>query len=249
MLMPPELKLAKENFIKNLESLVADSQAVEKIQLSNNSSDWLALRKFLLTASNFGRVVKRKKRPENLVKDVLYKDNISDITSIAHGINNEKIALEQLSAQNNIFIEPCRLFVDNKTCSQHQPSVAIKGSFIHNCQNQRQLNPIVGIKHSPDGIVEVKCSVAPGKVGMDEAIKTNKIQIYKHNEKTNQTVINKNSNWFFQVQGQLMIAGREKCIFDIWGVRRNQSNKERRKIFEGNNGTKVGRVLYESNTT
>ncbi|XP_047516704.1 uncharacterized protein LOC125057211 [Pieris napi] len=196
--MPPEeLQLAKENFIKNLESLVADREAVEKkTVLQRDSTDWLELRKNLLTASNFGRVIKRRKRPGNLVKDILYKDNITHITSIAHGIKNEKIALQHLSAQNNIVIEPCGLFVDNK---YHFLGASPDG--------------LVGT----DAIVEVKCPIAPGKVGMDEAIKRNKIQIYKYNKKTNQTVINKNSNWFFQVQGQLMITGREKCIFGIWG--------------------------------
>lgn len=126
--------------------------------------------------------LKEKKKTRELVKDVLYKDNTSHITSIAHGINHEKIALEQLSAQNNIVIEPCGLFVDNKY-------------------------PFLGA--SPDGlvgtdaIVEVKCPVPPGKVGINEAIKTNKIQIYKHNKKINPTVITKNSNCFSKFKASL----------------------------------------------
>lgn len=66
----------------------------------------------MITASNFGAIIKRKKNFANLVNSILYKSNISSVASVAHGLNNEKFALQQLGKQENIHIEDCGLFID-----------------------------------------------------------------------------------------------------------------------------------------
>lgn len=126
-------------------------------------------RKLLLTASNFGAVVKRKKNFHSLVKNILYRSNLSLIASVAHGIKNEPFALQQLTSQENVVIEEYGLYID--------PDY-----------------PFIGA--TPDGrvgdsmIVEVKCPVAAFKLGMANAIKQNKVQILKHNKKDGSTSIN-----------------------------------------------------------
>lgn len=100
-----------------------------------------------------------------------------------------------MELQESINIEPCGLFIDEQY-------------------------PFIGA--TPDGlvrddiIVEMKCPITAFKKGIDTAIKENKIQLYKFDKKTNTKIINKTSNWYYQVQGQLHVTGRHKCIFGIW---------------------------------
>lgn len=195
---PFDLEIAKKEFAKNLQTLTADREAIERNTiLQRDSSEWLEIRKNLITASNFGPVCKRQvtKDTAPLVKNKLYKSNISHVASIAHGIENEQQALQKIQEQENVSIEPCGLFIDKE-------------------------NPFLGA--TPDGLigndtlVEVKCPFSASKIGLRKAIEENKIQILKYDKNTRTTTINKNSNWFFQVQGQLHVTGRQQCLFGIW---------------------------------
>lgn len=188
---------AKADFIKNLESLVSDRNGIqERTARQRESGEWLEIRKLLLTASNFGAVIKRKKNFHSLVNNILYRSNLSSIASVAHGIKHEPFALQQLARQENVIIEECGLFVDLD-------------------------HPFIGA--TPDGrvgndmIVEVKCPVAAFKLGLATAIAQNKVQILKHNKKNGSTIINQNSTWYYQVQGQLHVADKKRCLFGIWG--------------------------------
>lgn len=193
---PEMMEKEKTTFISNLQKTKEERQKIEKDTiLQSASSEWLELRRKLLTASNFGRVIKR--RPDvscgNLVKDLLYKDCISHVKSIKHGLENEKIAIEQLSRQNGVEIEPCGLFIDDKL-------------------------PYLGA--SPDGIckdmtVEIKCPISAFKMNFEEAVRKKKLPFYKLN-KNDKIIINKKHNWFFQIQGQLHITLKSKCLFGLW---------------------------------
>ncbi|CAG4995154.1 unnamed protein product [Parnassius apollo] len=56
-----ELEVAKEQFLKNLETLTADKDAIERNTiLQRDSSEWLEIRKNLITASNFSPICKRQ---------------------------------------------------------------------------------------------------------------------------------------------------------------------------------------------
>lgn len=162
------------------------------------SGEWMELRRNLLTSSNFGKVIKRRKTNPcaNMVKNMLYRPNLSHVTSIHHGITNEPIAREQLSEILEEEISSCGLFIDKNI-------------------------PYFGA--SPDGIIkrsntliEIKCPLAPYKMGIDEAIKNHKMHFWRYNKKNNEITINKNSDWYYQVQGQMHICEVPKCILAIW---------------------------------
>ncbi|CAH0397047.1 unnamed protein product [Chilo suppressalis] len=107
-----ELEVAKEEFLKNLETLTADKDATERNTiLQRDSSKWLEIRKNLITASNFGPICKRQvsKDTAPLVKNILYKTNLSHVASIADGIENEQQALHKIQQQESVSIEPCGL--------------------------------------------------------------------------------------------------------------------------------------------
>lgn len=107
------------------------------------------------------------------------------MSSIRHGKDNENIAIKQLERQEKIKIEPCGLFIDAEL-------------------------PFLGA--TPDGlcsddtIVEIKCPITAYKFGLEEAIKKRKVTFWKKTKKGLE--INKNHQWYYQVQGQLHITKR-----------------------------------------
>lgn len=193
-----ELEIAKEDFLKNLRMLTMDRKSIERSTvLQKDSGEWLEIRKNLITASNFGPVCKRKTTlgTAPLVRNILYKKNLAHIGSIAHGIEHEQQALQQLQQQENVTILPCGLFID-------------------------KIYPFIGA--TPDGligedtVVEIKCPLTASKKGLSAAITEQKIQIIKYNKKTKTTSINENCNWYYQIQGQLHVTERPRCLLGIW---------------------------------
>lgn len=66
-----------------------------------------------------------------------------------------------------------------------------------------------------DTIVEVKCSITAYKTGIAEAIENKKNTFWKEDAK-GVLKINKTHNWFYQVQGQIHVTQRSKCLFAVW---------------------------------
>lgn len=161
----------------------------------------MEVRRNMLTASNFGKVIKRRKNVSctNLVKNLLYKSDLNNVYSIKHGRDSEKIAIKQLADQENVEIKSCGLFIHEDI-------------------------PFLGA--TPDGvvdkdtIVEIKCPITAIKLGFDEAVNQKKITFYKKIK--NKLQINKNHDWFFQIQGQLQITKSSKCLFGIWHGENNR---------------------------
>ncbi|KAH9642624.1 hypothetical protein HF086_011217 [Spodoptera exigua] len=79
---PHELKKAEVEFLNNLRMLTSDSQAIERATVLQRDSSWYT--KLYLTC----------------------------VTAVAHGIEQERQALQQLEKQGNISILPCGLFID-----------------------------------------------------------------------------------------------------------------------------------------
>ncbi|XP_063228948.1 uncharacterized protein LOC134534414 [Bacillus rossius redtenbacheri] len=74
---------------------------------------------------------------------------------------------------------------------------------------------------SPDGvvddstIVEIKCPIsAESSLSPEDAIKNGKIKYLKI--QNDEVVLKENSHYYYQVQGQLHITGRKKCIFSVY---------------------------------
>lgn len=110
-------KKANRDYLQNLNDLTKNRQKIEiDTRLQRDSNEWLDIRKNMITASTFGKIVKRRTNTSsaNLVKNILYSKNMSHVTSIAHGIENEKLALQQLEQQENIKIKPCGIFIHDK---------------------------------------------------------------------------------------------------------------------------------------
>lgn len=189
--------LLKERFILELSKSDEERNLIQhRTILQSGSSEWMELRRSLLTASNFGKIIKRRQDTScaNTVKALLYKTDIGHVTSVKHGREHEKIALAQLAFEQDIDINPCGLFIDKNI-------------------------PYLGA--TPDGIsgedmiIEIKCPISAHSIGIAESINKKKITFWKKN-KTGVLEVNKAHDWFYQVQGQLHITQRSKCLFAVW---------------------------------
>ncbi|KAL4718119.1 hypothetical protein ACJJTC_005933 [Scirpophaga incertulas] len=124
-----------------------------------------------------------------MIKELLYKSKIDHISAIKHGKDSEKIAIKQLETQEKIKIEPCGLFIDEEI-------------------------PFLGA--TPDGlssndhdtIIEIKCPLTAYKIGLEDAIKNRKVTFWKDTKHGLQ--INKNHQWYYQIQGQLHRKWKKK---------------------------------------
>ncbi|CAG4936655.1 unnamed protein product [Colias eurytheme] len=186
----------KKHFLANLKKTDEERLLIERSTvLQSESSEWLELRRSILTASNFGKIISRRNNTSchNIVRDIIYKNNIDHVLAIKHGKDNEKIAIKQLENQEGIKIEACGLFIDEEL-------------------------PFLGATpdglHGDSAIVEIKCPLSAYKSGLDEAIAKKKVTFWKETSKGLE--INKNHKWFYQVQGQLHITKRAKCLFAVW---------------------------------
>lgn len=119
---------------------------------------------------------------------------MSHVKSIKHGKDNEEKALRQLEAQENIRVNPCGLFIDE----EYHYLGATPDGVIDN-----------------DTIVEVKCPLSAYEKDIKEVVRNKKLPFYKLNDQ-DELIINKSHNWFYQVQGQLHISNKTKCLFAIW---------------------------------
>ncbi|XP_026724773.1 uncharacterized protein LOC113491807 [Trichoplusia ni] len=183
-------------FLNNLKEQASNRHEIERATvLQAESSLWLELRRCILTASTFAKICKRRPNQNSapLVKSILYQYNLDHITSIKHGRDNEQKALAQLGVQENLNIEKCGLFIDE----EYFYLGATPDGFCN------------------EGLVEVKCPSSLFGIDPDTALLDKKLKCLR---KTSQFRIemNKNHDWYYQVQGQLHIAKKNICVFAVW---------------------------------
>ena len=187
---------AKLSFLKTLslddnQIKILESSTVEQ----SNSLLWHEERRKRLTASNFGIVCKlRKTTNKDAVAYRLVNNATGSLPALLWGREKEKVAVKILQEKLSITVSGCGFFVD-------------------------QVYPFLGA--SPDGlvdndfIVEIKCpSSARHFRTIKDAIREKKCDHLKLVD--DQITVNRRHSYFYQVQGQLRVTGRSKCIFVTW---------------------------------
>ncbi|KAK4882472.1 hypothetical protein RN001_005791 [Aquatica leii] len=155
---------------------------------------WLITRKNRLTASNFGKVLRahrRAKYPPSLFKTLSGTYNLHVIKQIQWGRNNEKVAISAFE-------------------KLHSRSVIQSGIWL-------SLSGVLGA--SPDGIVEdavveVKCPYKYRNNKLYDAIKNEKNYIITI--ENGSYIINKNHDYYHQIQGKLYMCNKLKCYLIVW---------------------------------
>ncbi|KAF4528913.1 hypothetical protein B566_EDAN017330 [Ephemera danica] len=183
---------------KFLQSLMKSPEEIVDIErrtvLQRDSHEWVQLHQYLFTASSFHRVKARRQSTScaKIANDVLYGD--FDTAAMQYGRENEDQVRDLLSIFLDVEIQEC-------------------GIFIHPEHNFLAASPdgLIG----DDTLVEIKCSFSAAGLNLspEEAVKNKKTSFWKLDKVTGDYIVNKNDKWYTQIQGQLNITGREKCIF------------------------------------
>lgn len=194
--LSPELyEKAKSSFLADLKLSCAEREELERsTHLQRSSSEWMSTRRKLLTSSSFGEVCKKRESTSCavLVRKIVYGSNISSLPAVRYGIENEETAIKQLEIQENISIQGCGLFVDDQY------------EFLGTTPDGIYAN----------GLIEIKCPHSLAGMTLDEAMA--KHTFWVKDKASKGYVINKNHNWYFQIQGQVHITKRNVCMLGIW---------------------------------
>ncbi|KAJ8913309.1 hypothetical protein NQ315_010977 [Exocentrus adspersus] len=109
---------------------------------------------------------------------------------VYYGVTNESHVLKDLSVLIKLTITPC-------------------GMFVHPVYHFLAATPD-GLLGS-EGLVEIKCPSSASDLTPESAIHQRKITFWNKEGQ-----INKNHNYYHQVQGQLQVTGRSYCVFAVW---------------------------------
>jgi len=172
------------------DSEVAAIQQATVGQVEN--SLWSVERQKRLTASNFGRICKRTDKTDSFVlAQTLLGQKEFYSPAIAHGRAYECIAIQKYEEEQGTKTQKCGLFVH-----QHHPFVAASPDCVIN----------------PELVAEVKCPFsAKGKVISPDSVS----YLHEHN---GSLTLDKNHNYYYQVQGQLMCTGAKAVDFVVYTI-------------------------------
>lgn len=168
---------------------------------------WVQEREIRLTASNFGKVLYRKKEPsESFMKSIFEPKDLSKVSSIRHGKTNEVIVRSlyarkmQKQSHKNFTVYDCGLVVN--------PSHPYLGAS----PDGKVFDPS---SPSPFGLLEIKCPYTWRNNSIEEACQDpnfpcaiiNGVPRLKRDHK---------QGYYAQVQGQLALSGLPWCDFAVY---------------------------------
>lgn len=171
----------------------------ENTRAQSSSAEWFNARKCRLTASNFGRVLRRKSAPsEKFLRSIFCPKSFS-APSVDYGRRNESKAKSKYLKKY-----PSRHF--------HECGLVINKEFMFlGATPDAKLCDESGKR----GIAEIKCPYCARNCTIREVCS-------KHDfcleiiEETNEISLTRNHEYYAQVQGQLMITGCDFCDFVVY---------------------------------
>lgn len=185
----------KQDFLKRLEKTPEEIERISKLTV-NQSDDplWYEERKIRLTASNFGRIFKLLDKTDrgNVVSDLLHSNFNGNIYT-RYGNENERNAIRDFEKLAGRTVVSCGLFIH-----QDYPFLAASP------------DGLVG----DDALVEVKCPYKGKDLTPEEAIMGKQIQFAVL--ENGSFALKRTDRYYYQVQGQLFVTGREYCYFVVW---------------------------------
>lgn len=195
-----EMKSKCEEMVSKLKAEVdsAEKRALLQRQTTGQHENelWRESRMNRLTASNFGKVCKRKETTlcHNLVKRLLYSQELTS-KAILYGRTNEITAIRKYEQQKSVTVERCGLFVTESDPYLGASPDGLVGS---------------------DGLVEIKCIPKIGEKSLLDAAVEQGSSICLEVKKDGGLQLKKSHDYFFQIQGQMNIADKVFCDFVVY---------------------------------
>ncbi|XP_028129072.2 uncharacterized protein LOC114325263 isoform X1 [Diabrotica virgifera virgifera] len=185
----------KTRFLKALEKTPQEIDELQKMTLDQkDSSVWVKERRQRLTASNFGRICKLRDSTDrkNVVEELLNSKFFGNKYT-KYGNDNEPNALKDFEKLLGVKVVNCGVFV-----SKDYPFLAASP------------DGLIG----KDGLVEIKCPYKSQNVTPEEGIRSKLIQCATL--ENNVFKLKREDKYYYQVQGQLFVTGRQYCYFVVW---------------------------------
>lgn len=189
------------NDLLTQELIIPRPQELEKSTRNQSQNpEWFKYRAIRITASQMHRIVKRKKHPNEALLNSLFQSSSNfETAATEYGLSREKQAREifakKKSAMNSHFHD-CGLVVNNEF-----PFLAASpdGKI---CEN------------GECGLVKIKCPYLARDMLISEAcVEINKFMLIEQNGKVS---LDKNHDYYIQVQGQLLVTGAPWCDFVVY---------------------------------
>ena len=175
-----------------------EAEALEQATVHQAKCDlWHKSREQRLTASQFGLVIKRKKDVNTKFLTSLCSSQVIHSEAVSYGKKHESVAKEAyVSKNNNLHVHDCGLVVN--------PAY----SFLAATPDGK----VCDGGHT--GILEIKCPYSARNMTVAEA--AHEIPTFFMATSGNSMKLKNTHQYFYQVQGQLMVTGAPFCDFVIY---------------------------------
>ena len=204
-----DLKHTIAAFKKTLEVTQESAREIERNTREQRMCPlWFSLRRFRITASNFGAVLSRQPDtpPDSLVLCIIQPRNFTT-AAIKHGIDNEQVAIREYTAHQhshghpNLFLSPSGFYVH-----PYYPYLgASPDGAVYDPSSSQQ----------PFGFLEVKCPYSIRQMSPVEACSAPGF-FCTLDRLTCQPKLKENHAYFAQVQGQMGLGEHLWCDFVVY---------------------------------
>ena len=186
---------------------LAEAQAVERRTTGQASSkEWKDLHQFTLTASNFRRISHCSSGTDSLLKTLFDGGDLSHVSAIKHGKENEGVALSQYVAEmaergQPVSVRSCGLVLD----TNHRFLGASPDGMVYDSTARPRY-----------GLLEVKCpySAFCKNLTVEQAAKDDRDFCMECVD--GGLRLKRSHAYHWQVQGQLAISRLRWCDFFVW---------------------------------
>lgn len=195
----------KTKFLKELTIRHGRRVSIERetADTDADSSLWKTTKHGLIISSDFGRICLARS-PESfttIVNDVL-NNNSETVKQTQHDITFESKAIRAFEVSEDIVIQKCGLFIDEK----HISLCAAPGGLVEH-----------------DAIIMIKCPLETYGKDVSQSVLKGECQFWKKERKRKGDTnipkvlgVNENHKWFYQIQGDLHVTQRKFCYFGMW---------------------------------
>ena len=206
--LPEEFSDTTEPILQQININIEQAWHLQNITVAQaQDKRWVQEREIRLTASNFGKVLYRKKEPsESSMKSIFEPKDLSKVSSIQHDKHNEAIVRSlyarkmQKQMHENFTVYDCGLVVN--------PSHPYLGAS----PDGKVFDPS---STSPFGLLEIKCPYTWRNNSVEEACQDPNLPCAMINGVPRLKRDHK-QGYYAQVQGQLALSGLPWCDFVVY---------------------------------